>query len=330
MKDLLQQLLQVWGPSGYEHHVRALIADTVREFVDELRVDPLGNLICRVGSGGKRVMVAAHMDEIGVMASYQEPNSGFLHFESVGGLIQSSLFGSRVQFEDGTIGVIGVHDQWGDGRTKTPDVSNFFIDISDGGENRFAVGQPGRFYAPMGFRGELAYGRAMDDRVGCLVAIEALRKLNKQVANEVYVVFTVQEEVGVRGAKAATAGVMPEIGIALDVTATGDTPRGLKMTVELGKGTAIKVKDLGLIVPPQVIAWMEQTAQANSIPYQLEVLPMGQTDAAAIHTSLAGIPSGCISIPCRYVHTDVETVDLRDVQASINLLVALLANPITL
>lgn len=326
MKELVYKLLQVWGPPGYEHQVRQVIREEVEPHADEITVDPLGNMICRVGSGGKKVMVAAHMDVIGVMATYREPTSGYLRFENMGGVLNSSLLGSRVRFEDGTLGTIGVHDQWGEGRTKAPSFDKFFIDVSTGDNAEFSIGQPAVFDVPPGERGTRLFGRGMDDRVGCAVLIEAMRQL--ETPHEVYFVFTTQEEVGLRGAQAAVYNVQPDVGLAVDVTASGDEPHGVKMSVKLGEGVAIKVKDSGIVVPAAVRDWMIDTAEANNIPYQLELLPFGSTDAARMQVALGGIASGVVSIPCRYVHTNSETVDTSDVQASVDLLTALLTNPI--
>jgi len=332
MKALIKKLVEAWGPSGYEHQVRALIRAEVEPYVDEITVDPLGNLICRVGSGGKKIMVAAHMDEIGVMPLFTEPKSGYLRFKGIGGLLQTTLIGGRVRFEDGTIGVISGHDYFGAGRTAVPDLDMLFIDVSMGGdeENVVQPGSPGVFWREMEERGTRLIAKSMDDRVGCAIAIETLRRLNKQTENTVYVVFTVQEEVGLRGARTAAYGVTPDIGIALDVTSTGDTLKNSKMAVKLGGGAAIKLHDVGLVVPPAIRNWMIARAEADGIPYQLELLTMGSTDAAAIQVAGVGVPSGCISIPCRYVHTASETVDVRDVEASVALLTGLLANPVEL
>lgn len=331
MDALIQKLVNAWGPSGSEHRVREMIREEVEALADEVRVDAVGNLICRVGSGGKRVMVAAHMDEIGLMPIFVEP-SGYLRFENLGYIFPTALLGARVEFEDGAQGVVGMHDQWGSGRSKvSTDYGQFFIDMTGGDKDPAEyVGQPAKLVGNYGERGSRRMGRSMDDRIGCVVAIEAMRKLNKQAANEVYFVFTVQEELGVRGARPAATGLNPDVGIAVDVTATGDEPKNLKMALKLGEGTAIKLKDLGLVVPSSIRDWMVNTAEANNIPYQMELLPFGQTDAAAIHLTQAGVPSGAISIPCRYVHTVSETVDMTDVQASVDLLAALVANPIEL
>ncbi|MBZ0303445.1 MAG: M20/M25/M40 family metallo-hydrolase [Anaerolineae bacterium] len=330
VKDLIKKLVEAWGPSGYEYHVRALIEEEVAELVDEMHVDPLGNLICRVGSGGLKVMISAHMDEIGVMTTFVEPESGFLRFTSIGGLLNTTLAGNRVHFEDGTIGVLAVPDQFGAARTSVPDLDAFYIDISTGdGDATIEPGSPAGLWRELEERGTRLIAKSMDDRIGCVVAIEAMRRLNKQTPNECYFVFSVQEEVGLRGARPAAYGINPDVGIALDVTGTGDEIKSRKMAVRLGGGAAIKVHDSGLVVPPAVRDWMISRAQADGIAYQLELLTGGTTDAAVIQIARAGVPSGCISIPCRYVHTTSETVDSRDVQACIDLLAGLLRNPAT-
>lgn len=330
MIELIRKLTEAWGPSGYEHQVRALIKEEVRDLADEIRVDGLGNLICRVGNGGKKVMISAHMDEIGVMANYIEPNTQYLRFTNIGGLIYTTLHGSRVKFEDGTIGVIAAHDAFGKGRTSATGLDNFFIDVQT--EDGIAVkdGSPAGFWRETQVRGNRVIAKSMDDRIGCVVAIEAMRKLKKQTPNELYFVFSVQEEVGLRGARAAAQGINPDVGIALDVCPTGDEIQNRKMAVKLGQGAAIKVMDTSLIVPPAIKNWMIDRAEKEGIPYQLELLTGGGTDAGAIHTSNAGVPSGCISIPTRFVHTTSETVDVGDVQNCVDLLAGLLANEIEL
>jgi endoglucanase len=326
VKELIKKLVEAWGPSGYEHHVREIIRKEVEPLADEITVDPLGNMICRVGKGGKKIMVAAHMDEIGVMATFAEPKTGYLRFGNIGGLNLTTLNGNRVKFENGTIGVIGSHDSW-KAREKLDD---FFIDVSTGdGENPVEPGSPGAFWREMETRGSRIVAKSLDDRIGCVVAIETMRKLNKKAPNETYFVFTVQEEVGLRGARASGYGVDPDVAIALDVTGTGDEIKNRKMAVKLGDGAAIKLHDPGLIVPPAVREWMIERAKADGIAYQLEMLTGGTTDAAAIQTARAGVPSGCISIPCRYIHTTSETVDIRDVEACIDLLAGLVSNPVT-
>jgi putative aminopeptidase FrvX len=326
LKTLIKKLVEAWGPSGFEHHVRALIEDEVRDLADEMRTDAVGNLICRVGSGGTKVMVAAHMDEIGLMVSHVD-EKGFLRFTNIGGLRNSVLNANRVRFENGTIGTISV-----DGDVKTPSkLEDFYIDVSTGDDEDagIGVGDAAGFWRTMEARGNRIVAKALDDRIGCVVGIEAMRKL-KKCNHEVYFVFTVQEEVGLRGARPAAFGIEPDVGIALDVTRAGDTPKAAKEPMELGKGAAIKVRDGGHIVPPAIKNLMVKRAEESGIAHQLEVLLSGSTDAAGIQLSRAGIPSGCISIPTRYLHTVSETVDIRDVQACVDLLAAVLDNPIDL
>jgi tetrahedral aminopeptidase len=331
VKDLIQKLVEAWGPSGFEHHVCDLIRAEVADYADEIIVDPLGSLICRVGSGGTKVMVAAHMDEIGVMVTFVEPKSGYLRFSAVGGLLNSTLLGSRIRFEDGTMGVIGAPDYFGAGRTTSPEIEAFFIDVSDGnGTAPILPGSPAIFWRTMDERGSRLVAKSMDDRIGCAVAIETMRRLNRQTPNEVYFVFTVQEEVGLRGARPAAYSISPDLAIALDVTTTGDMIKNGRMPVSLGGGAAIKIHDTGHVVPPAVRDWMIARAEADGIPYQLELITLGTTDAAGIQTARAGVPSGCISIPCRFVHTTSETVDTNDVEACVRLLTGLLSNPATL
>ena len=323
MIELIKKLVETWGPSGYEHRIRGVIREEAAELADDIWVDGLGNLICRVGRGGKKALIAAHMDEIGLMATYQEPGSGFLRFTNIGGLRTDTLNGNRALFEDGTVGVIAAQGSSG------KSLDDFYIDVeNEPGANATAVGQPAGFLRDMQLRGRRIIAKSLDDRIGCVVALETMRNLNKETPNEIYFAFTVQEEVGLRGARTAAQAIRPDIGVAIDVTGSGDEIRGRKMAVKLGGGAAIKVHDPGLTVPPAIKNWMIERCQADDIPYQLELLTGGTTDAAAIQMAHAGAPSGCISIPTRYLHTTSETVDLDDVQACIRLLTGLLANPI--
>ena len=329
MKELIRKLVEAWGPSGYEHQVRELIRDEVRSLADEIKVDALGNLICRVGSSGRRVMIAAHMDEIGIMVSHID-RLGYLRFANVGALLENSLFGNRVKFENGIIGTIAVEDSWSSNRKNNPALDKFYIDASTGDdESPIKVGDTAILWRTMDERGSRLISKSMDDRIGCAVAIETMRRLKQSgTPNEIYFAFTVQEEVGLRGATTAGYGINPDVGIAIDVTITGDTPKGAEVEVHLGKGPAIKILDVRHIAAPAVKDWMINTAEASNIPYQREILMLGSTDAAAIQIAQSGVPSGALSIPCRNVHTTSETVDINDIQGSIDLLTAMLANPI--
>ncbi len=324
-KALVKTLVESWGPPGHEHQIRAIIYDLVKDLADDIRTDAGGNLICRMGSGGKKVMIAAHMDEIGLIINHIDRN-GFARFTMIGFLYPATLSGGRVRFEDGTIGVIGI--ERGMDPAKAPTLEMFYVDISGTDAPTVGVGSAGGMVRDFYERGSRMVSKTMDDRIGCAVAIETMRQLKGvDTGHELYFVFTTQEEVGIRGARVAAYGIDPDYAIALDVTATGDTPNGVVMDVKLGGGAAIKVVDGGHIVPPAIKNLMITRAKEANIPYQLEVLTGGTTDASFIQNTAAGIPSGCISIPCRYVHTVSETVDANDVDACIQLLTAVLSQP---
>ena len=324
MKTLLHQLTQIPAPSGYEHQIRDFIQSIVAEHADEVRTDALGNLIVRKGSGGKRIMLAAHMDEIGVMVAHIDEN-GFARFAPIGGVRPAYCLGGRVRFLDGHIGVINAE------RTpdpaKTPSLDQMFIDLGSPNPG-VQVGDVAAFDRSFEDLGERVVSKALDDRIGVAVLIETLRRL-ESTPHEVYFVFSAQEEVGVRGATTAAFHIAPDVGIAMDVTGWGDTPKVPPMVdVALGKGPAIKIRDRGMLADPRVIAWMTETAEKNGIPYQREVLLSGSTDARAIQLSRAGVPAGTISIPCRYVHSPSEMVDMRDAEGAVALLVALLGEEV--
>src|SRR5688572_17869662 len=245
---------------------------------DEINVDPLGNVIAWRRSkqdDPPRVMVSAHMDEIGIMVTHVDKD-GFLRFSNIGGLDARTLLGNRVRFADGTIGVIHVERQ-GEDRAKAPTLDQLFIDIEDGdGSANIRVGDAAGLFREMVVQGNRLIAKSMDDRIGCAVQIgvmQAIREIKpKKLPNDIAFVFSVQEEVGLRGARTAAYGVDPHLGIAIDVTATGDTPKGLKMEVALGKGPAIKIKDSGMMAAPEVIALMEEAADRAGVAYQREVL----------------------------------------------------------
>ena len=330
MNKLIKKLVEAYGPSGFEDGMRDLIRPEIEKYVDEISVDAMGNLIAlKKGDGsGLKVMIAAHMDEIGVMVSHIT-KEGFLRFTNIGGVYPHTLMGGRVQFANGIIGV--VHCDRLTDRSKVHTLDKYFIDVgaTSPEDCPVGVGDAAGFVRPFLAQGNRLTAKSMDDRIGCVVAIEALKKL-EATPHDVYCVFSVQEEVGTRGAVVSANAISPDVGIALDVTLTGDVPEARPMSVDLGKGAAIKVKDSGMIAHVGLVKLMKQRADEAGIPYQLEVLEGGSTDARSIQIANAGSAAGCISIPCRYVHSPSETVDARDVAASINLLVEILSKPIEL
>jgi endoglucanase len=330
MKQLLKTLTETFAPSGYEDAVREVILKEVKPLADEVRVDALGNLIVRkkptkASKTSKRIMLAAHMDEIGVIASHVD-KKGFVRFTNVGGTFGRYTLGARVRFLNGVTGVVGYDrleqiDNW------LP-INKMFIDV--GATSRddcpVKVGDIAAFERSFIEMGSRLVAKSLDDRAGVAVLIETLRAI-KSTPNDLYFVFTTQEEVGSRGAGSAAFGIDPEIGIAVDTTPTGDTPASIKMAMELGGGPCVKFRDVGMIADPRVADWMIQTAEKAKIPYQREVLLVGSTDAQQIQISRAGVMAGALSIPVRYVHSASEMADMNDLQNSIKLLTAMLKNP---
>jgi len=299
MKSLIQKLVETPGPSGYESQVRSLIQSEIESLASEMWVDPLGNLIARMGSENEddlKIMFSAHMDEIGVIVTHID-NNGFSRFTKIGGVRPQSCPGGRVRFLDGTIGVIGTERIRNIG--DAPSLEEMFIDVgaSSKEECPLKVGDVAAFERPFVDMGKRLVSKAMDDRIGVAILIETMRQLSEQKiapSFQIYFVFSSQEEVGLRGATTAAYGVNPDIGIALDVTGSGDTPKGIRMEVGLGKGPAIKVRDGGMLADPRIVEWMVDTAENNELPYQLEVLEFVTTDARAIQLLRAGVAAGCL------------------------------------
>ena len=327
---ILQTLVETPGPSGSEHVIREKIKAEISGHADEVYTDALGNLIARKGTlkdGGKRIMISAHVDEIGLMVTHVDDN-GFARFLPIGGINPLTCLGGRVLFMNGTQGVIGMERLEKD---EHPELAKYFIDTgaTSKADSKVGVGDVCGFERPLLDLGKRVVAKSMDDRVAAAIALEALKEVKPGV-NELYFVFSVQEEVGIRGAITAAYGVDPEIGLAVDVTRTGDTPLGVKMEVALGNGPAIKVRDSSFIADPRVVKWMVNEAKAQKLPYQMEVLEAGGTDGMAMQRTRAGVPAGCLSIPCRYIHSPSEMVDRDDVENSVKLLVGLLGKPISL
>lgn len=331
MKELIKKLVETNGPSGYEGAVRDLVRSEIAGLAAEVRSDALGNLIARKGQkepGGMRVMLSAHMDEIGVIATHIDEN-GFVRFTTIGGVRPHTCIGGRVVFLNGARGLIGMERL--DPSGGLPTFEQLYIDV--GADSRAAcpvkVGDIAAFDRPFAEFNNRLVSKAMDDRISVAVLIETLRAL-QSTPHEVFFVFSTQEEVGLRGATTAAYGVDPDLALSVDVTGVGDTPKGVKMEVSLGKGPAVKVRDGGMLSDPRIVRWMAAAAENAGIPYQLEVLEAGTTDARAIQLTRAGVPVGCLSIPTRYIHSPSEMVDYGDVQQAVRLLVELLSRPIQL
>lgn len=332
MKELLKSLVETTGPTGYEEAIRDLIQSMVEPFVDEMLVDVMGNLIVRKGKkteDGLRLMFSAHIDEIGVVVTHVD-EKGFVRFTNVGGVRPNMEFAGRVEFTNGTQGVIGMEPV--KSSTTVQPLSRMYIDVGATSKDDcpVSVGDFGVFLQTFLDLGNRAVSKAMDDRAGAAVLVEVIRTMEKS-PHECWFVFSVQEEVGLRGAKTSAYRIDPDLGIALDVTMTGDTPKTHPaMEVSLGNGPAVKVKDSGMIASPRVVKILTEVAVNEGIPYQLEVLTGGTTDAAAMQLTKSGVSAGCISIPCRYVHSPSEMIDMRDLKNAVRLINKLLEGPIKL
>jgi putative aminopeptidase FrvX len=333
--NLLKQLSEVAGIPGWEDRVRDLVASQLDGLVDDVRTDAMGSLIAHKTGRGPKVMIAAHIDEIGFYVKHID-EKGFLRVQNVGGFDTRNLFARQVTVHatsgdlPGLMNPTGkpVHIATAEERKKIPEISELFVDLGlpVAKVNKLVhIGDPVTLRQQAGPMGSFFTGKAMDDRATVFVLIEALRRLKgKKARFDVVAVFTAQEEVGLRGAFASAFGVQPDIGVALDVTLAVDIPdvvASLAVT-RLGQGVGIKVMDSASISDRKLVREFSELAAKKKIPYQLEVLPLGGTDAGAIQRSRAGVPTITLSVPTRYVHTVTEAVHTSDLQAAINLLVA--------
>ncbi|MBD3183032.1 M20/M25/M40 family metallo-hydrolase [Candidatus Poribacteria bacterium] len=296
-----------------------IVKAELKDSVDSFEIDKMGSLIATKKGNGAKAMLAAHADEIGLIITHID-KEGFLRFSSVGGVSTNRLDGMRVVFAHGLVGTIGL-EKSGNSMDK------MYIDIGvtkkEEAQEKVNIGDFAVFRQDCVDMGNRMIAKAMDDRIGCVVLVETAKRL-KNSPNEVYFAFTVQEEVGCRGAGTSAYALEPDIGIAVDVTRTGDTPEARTMEVSLGKGPAIKVRDSSVIAHPKLRSYLVETAKELDMPYQLEVLESGGTDAGPIQRSRGGVPAGVISIPTRYVHSPSEMIDIGDVEGCVKLLVAAL------
>ncbi len=316
----IKELTQCFGPSGREKEIAALIKAEAEKYADEVYEDALGSVIAHKKGNGKKIMLAAHMDEIGIVATFIDEN-GFIRFSNIGGVYIKRLLNRRVKFKNGVIGVIDTEND-----NKEMKLSKLFIDI--GAKNKaeadklISVGDMAVFVGEYEETENVIISKALDNRIGCAALLDALKSVSGE--NDLYFCFTSQEEVGLRGSRAVAYSVAPEYAIAVDVTDTGDTPNCDKMAVKLGWGAAIKVMDRSVICHNEVRGLLIELAKNKGIPYQLEVMTDGGTDAGAIHTSRDGVKTGGISIPTRYIHSPSEMVSKADYSATVELLKAFL------
>lgn len=321
MTELIKKLMLTSGVSGREDKIREVIRQEVSPYADEVYSDPVGNLIAHKKGSGKRIMFAAHMDEIGYFVTSIDKN-GIVYVGNVGGINTLAAAYGTVISENGVLGVIVPTETKG-----LPKCEDMRVDIGAKtkaqAEKRVKIGD--YFVHTPSFKrlsGTKYIGRPFDDRIGCAILIETLKRV-KNGNNDLYFVFTVQEEVGSRGAKPATYHIEPDIGIALDVTMVGGKPAGPEMDVRLGAGTAIKIKDSSVICSYEIVARMRELCKEDKIRYQDELLIAGGTDTSVMQVAKCGCAAGAISIPTAYIHSTNEMIDISDVKESVRLAVAI-------
>lgn len=325
--ELLRKLSLCVSPSGRESSIREIIKNELTPFCDEIYTDTLGNLICRKKGNGKKLMLAAHMDEIGFMVNYID-EKGFLRFSTIGGVTKYNSINSAVQFINGTEGKISYENKE---NPSTVSFEKMYMDIGadsrESAEKCVSIGDMASYAPYFALTESRIMGKALDDRAGCWALIRAMQSA-KDSPNDIYAVFTAQEEVGLRGARTSASAINPDLAIAVDVSNVGDTPFSEELNLRLGKGPAVKMKDASFIIHESVRKLLIDAAEKGSIPYQLEAASYGGTDAGAIHLSGGGVPSGTISIPTRYIHSANEVIDRKDLENTAGLLKSVIDIPI--
>lgn len=334
---LLAALCRTPGIPGREEAIRELVRKELEDYADDLFEDQMGNLFAlRKGEGvsPRSIMLAAHMDEIGFLVRYIS-KEGFLYFQPIGGFDPRTLVAQRVKVYgreviDGIIGIKPAHFSTEEERKKAVPIDQLFIDVGMSADRVKAIVQIGdmitleREFIELG---DCVTSKTLDDRVGVYVMIEAFRRFQSS-HDDIYAVATVQEEIGLRGAQTAAFGLDPDIGLAIDITIAADIP-GIDEKdhcTRLGQGVAIKIMDSHSISDLRMVNFLRSLAEEYQIPYQMEILPRGGTDAGAMQRSREGIPVCTISIPTRYTHSVVETAHKGDIEAAIALLCAFLEN----
>ncbi|KPV44498.1 endoglucanase [Alicyclobacillus ferrooxydans] len=337
MEQTLQELTELIGPCGYEHDVVRYLVQRLDSIADQVKVDGVGNVIAvlRGAHPGPALVISTHMDEVGFVVKKIE-NNGLIRFEKLGGHDDRILLAQRVKiatakgYQLGVIGTISAHMVKFDNPATVRKHSELYIDVGAQSKDEvtkmgICVGDPIGWSPDMQTLGEhRLVGKSFDDRAGCATLLETLASLDRdELHGTVYGVFSVQEEVGLRGAKVAGAQVNADVALAVDTTAVSDTPEAMMDgTLALGAGPGIKVMDFSLIASKAVRNRLVHAAEQGGIPYQLEVFPGIGTDAGELTLANAGVPTGVISIPTRYAHSPIEVMDRDDFANTARLLKA--------
>ncbi len=318
--DLMKKICTVKGSSSQEQDIAKFILEEIKDYIDDYQIDPLGNLIAHKKGNGKKMMLAGHMDQIGMLVTHID-KEGFIYFTNVGGLNPYVILNARVVFDDGTIGVVGKNGKAAFNNLK---ISDLFIDIGaknqEESEKHVNIGDIAVYSGEPIVDDVKITTPYLDDRIGCFFMIEALKQL-KDCKYDLYLVFTVQEEVGAMGATTSSYTVNPDYGIAFDVTSEFGTPDAEKLPMKMYDGACIKIKDASLICAPQMVKFLNKVAEDNGIKHQKEILLAGGTDAGKIQRTRTGVIAGGISIATRYIHSMNETCALSDIEDCIKLTV---------
>lgn len=322
--ELISKLTAVFGPSGREEAVAEVISRLADPYADEISTDTLGNLIVRKKGTGPKLMLCAHMDTIGLVVTYIEED-GTLRFGKVGGVTAKEIRNAPVRFENGVTGAVKVHGKADEDKLTLDDL---YLDI--GAESRaeaqsmVRLGDTAVYATVTEKAGNRIISPYLDNRVSCAILLKVLERLTTS-EYDLYLVFSAQEELGLRGAKTAAYAIDPDLAVAVDVTGAYDYPGAPRAgSAVLGGGAAIKVMDSSVICHPDLVKKLADLTRQREIKAQMDVLTRGGTDAGAIHQSRRGVMTGGVSIPCRYTHTPTSIVDLRDVEACVDTLTALI------
>ncbi|MCE2742709.1 MAG: M42 family metallopeptidase [Fluviicola sp.] len=331
---LLSKICTTPGVSGFEQRIREVVLEEIKDLVDEVQVDNMGNVYAiKKGKSDKKVMIGAHMDEIGFIVTHID-DKGFIRFHTLGGFDPKTLTAQRVIIhgKEDVIGVMAskpIHVMTPDERNKVANLSDYFIDTGLTAEEvkeLIEIGNPITREREFIEMGNCVNGKSLDNRLAVFILIETLKQLKgKEVPYDIYGVFTVQEEVGIRGANVSALRIKPDFGFGLDTTIAFDLPGAAahEMITKLGEGTAIKIMDASTICDYRMVDFMKKTATKHNIKWQSEILTAGGTDTAGIQRMVeGGSIAGAVSIPTRHLHQVIEMANKDDIQGSIDLLVA--------
>jgi endoglucanase len=326
---LLKRLSEAYGPPGSEESVRGLVRDEVKGIVDQVRIDALGNLIAvRRGSGSsrKKILLAANMDEPGFMVTFIDAR-GYARFGVLGAVKPLTLLGARCQFANGTVGVFGREEKGAAANEILLD--KMFIDVGAGSAAAvpIQVGDTACLARELVEVGENYVGKALAGRTGCAVLIETLRAVKKS-PHDIACVFTVQSQLGARGAGTAAYSIQPELAVVVEAAPAHDTPGAGPLTFALGNGPGIKLKDKSMISSPSVRQSLLHAARQARVPFQLQVTPQLDGDGTMIQAARDGVPTGALSVPLRYMNSASEMIHSQDLQNAVRILVQLLGKPI--